>query len=104
MLAFPAAVKDGGDTAFELAHAMNLYDYMYRAEEMEYSAPTKSEDKASDMGTKQRRSEFAHSYDRAVPDGVGQRAANFVYSVPLGKVRLNHGHWGRRGSVFIPDS
>ena len=56
MLAFPEAVKDGGDTLFERAHGMNLYDYMYRAEEMEYSAPTKSEDKASDMGTKQRRS------------------------------------------------
>ncbi|RMX44590.1 hypothetical protein pdam_00002715 [Pocillopora damicornis] len=66
MLAFPEAVKDGGDTAFELAHGMNLYDYMYRAEELEYSASTKSEDMASDMGTKQRRSEFAHSYDRAM--------------------------------------
>ena len=66
MLAFPEAVKDGGDTAFELAHGMNLYDHMNRAEELEYSAPTKSEDMASDMGTKQRRSEFAHSYDRAM--------------------------------------
>ena len=66
MLAFPKAVKDGGDTAFELAHGMNLYDYMYRAEELEYSSPTKSEDMASDMGTKQRRSEFAHNYDRAM--------------------------------------
>ena len=40
MWAFPEAVKDGGDTAFKLA-----------------------QDNASDMGTKQRRSEFAHSYD-----------------------------------------
>ena len=47
MLAFPQAVKDDGDTAFELAHGMNLYDYMYRAEELEYSAPTKSEDRWS---------------------------------------------------------
>ena len=66
MLAFPQAVKDDGDTAFEIAHGMNLYDYMYRAEELEYSSPTKSEDMASDMGTKQRRSEFAHNYDRAM--------------------------------------
>ena len=66
MLAFPQAVKDDGDTAFELAHGMNLYDYMYRAEELEYSAPTKSKDMASDMGTKQRRSEFAHNYDGAM--------------------------------------
>ena len=66
MLAFPQAVKDGGDTAFERAHGMNLYDYIYRAEELEYSSPTKSEGMASDMGTKQRRSEFAQSYDRAI--------------------------------------
>ena len=66
MLAFPQAVKDGGDIAFERAHGMNVYDYIYRAEELEYSAPTKSEDMASDMGTKQRRSEFAYSYDRAM--------------------------------------
>ena len=32
MLAFPEAVKDSGDTAFERAHGMNLYNYMYRAE------------------------------------------------------------------------
>ena len=66
MLAFREAVKDSGGTAFERAHGLNLYDYMYRAEEMEYFAPTRSGDMASDMGMKQRRSEFAHNYNRAM--------------------------------------
>lgn len=52
MLAFPEAVKHGGGTAFERAPGMNLYDYMYRAEELEYSAPMKSENVAFDIGTK----------------------------------------------------
>lgn len=65
MLAFPEAVKYG-DTAFERAHGMNLYDYMYRAGKLEYSVPTKSENMASDMGTNQRRLEFAQNYDRAM--------------------------------------
>ena len=66
MLAFREAVKDSGSTAFERAHGLNLYDYMYRAEEMEYFAPTRSGDMASDTGMKQRRSEFAHNYNRAM--------------------------------------
>ena len=52
MLAFREAVKDSGGTAFGRAHGLNLYDYMYRAEEMEYFAPTMSGNMASDMGMK----------------------------------------------------
>ena len=66
MLAFPEAVKGSGETAFERAHGLNLYDYMYRAEELEYFAPTRSGDMASNMVTKQRRSEFAHNYNHAM--------------------------------------
>ncbi|XP_078359814.1 uncharacterized protein LOC144644241 [Oculina patagonica] len=67
MLDFPESIKHGGDTAFELAHGMNLYDYMYKVEELEYSAnKTKPIDVASEMGTKQRRLEFADNYDRAM--------------------------------------
>lgn len=66
MLALPESIKHGGDTAFELAHGMNLYDYMYKVEELEYSNKTKPRDVASEMGTKQRRLEFADNYDRAM--------------------------------------
>ncbi|CAH3104442.1 unnamed protein product [Pocillopora meandrina] len=66
MLAFRKAVKDSGGTAFERAYGLNLYDYIYRAEEMEYFAPTRSGDMVSDMGMKQRRSEFVHNYNRAM--------------------------------------
>ena len=70
MLAIPEAIKRGGDTAFELAHGMNLYDYMYKVGELEYSLDKmKPENPASEMGTKQRqqrRSEFAHNYDHAM--------------------------------------
>ena len=67
MLALPEAIKHGGDTAFEIAHGMNLYDYMYKVESLEYSAnETKPRDAASEMGSKQRRREFADNYDRAM--------------------------------------
>jgi len=33
----PEGIKDGGDTAFELADGMNIYGYMYKVEELEYS-------------------------------------------------------------------
>ena len=67
MLGLPKAIKHGGDTAFELAHGMNLNDYMYKVEELEYSSDkTKLGDAASEMGTKERRREFADNYDRAM--------------------------------------
>ena len=67
MLGLPEAIKHGGDTAFELAHGMNIYDYMYKVEELEYSTDkTKPGDLASVMGTKERRRQFANNYDRAM--------------------------------------
>ena len=56
MFGLPEAIKHGGDTAFELAHGMNLYDYMYKVEELEYSFDKTNlniGDVASEMGTKQ---------------------------------------------------
>ena len=71
---------------------------------MEYSAPARSGDMASDMGTKQIRirNQLRSCNEHVVPDGFGQRVANLavnpaVYSVPLGQVRSNHGHRERRG-------
>ena len=67
MLGLPEAIKHGGDTAFELAHGMNLYDYMYKVEELEYSSDkTNLGHVASEIGTKRRRLEFADNYDRAM--------------------------------------
>ena len=34
MFGLPEAIKHCGDTAFELAHGMNIYDYMYKVEEL----------------------------------------------------------------------
>ena len=52
---------------FELAHGLNLYDYIYKVEEMEYSTDkTKLEDVVSEMGTKERRREFADNYDQVM--------------------------------------
>ena len=52
---------------FELAHGMNLYDYIYKVEEMEYSTDkSKLGDVVSEMGTKERRRDFADNYDRAM--------------------------------------
>ena len=67
MLALPDAIKHGGDTAFEIAHGMNPYDYMFKVEGLEYSAnETKPRNVASEMGTKERRREFAANYERAM--------------------------------------
>ena len=57
----------GGDTAFELTHGINLYYYMYKVEELEYSSDkTKLPAAASEMSTKESRREFADNYDRAM--------------------------------------
>ena len=67
MLAFPEAVKHGDDTAFELAHGMNIYEYMYKVDELEYSPKnTTPKNVASEMGAKRKRLEFANNYDRAM--------------------------------------
>ena len=71
MLALPEVIKHGGDGAghgaFEITHGMSLYDYMFKVEELEYSPDkTKTGNPASEMGTKQRRSEFANNYDHAM--------------------------------------
>lgn len=67
MLGLPEAIKHGGNTAFELVHGMNLYDYMYKVEELEYCTDKrKLGDVVSEMGTKERRREFADNYDRAM--------------------------------------
>ena len=66
MLAFPEAVKNG-DTAFELAHGMNIYDYMYKVQDVEYfSDKNKLGNIAQGIGTQQRRCEFADNYDHAM--------------------------------------
>ena len=69
MLAFPEEIKNGDTdhTAFELAHGMNFYDYMYKVQELEY-CPDKAKpgNVAHGMGTKQRRREFADNYHHAV--------------------------------------
>lgn len=104
MLGLPEAIKHGGDTAFELAHGMNLYDYMYKVEELEYSSnKTNLGVVASEMGTKQRRREFADNYDRAIAR-VTQCAAKRVHRVPLGQVQANHGYRGWRRSVPLSHS
>ena len=66
MLVFPDAVKNGV-TAFELAHGMNIYDYMYKVDTLEY-VPGKAttNNLVRDLGSQQRRCEFAHNYDRAM--------------------------------------
>ena len=52
---------------FELAHGVDLYDYMYKVEEMEYSTDkSKLGDMVSEMVSKERRREFADNYDRAM--------------------------------------
>ena len=69
MLAFPEAIKndENGDTAFELAHGMNIYDYMYKVQELQYGLDkTKPVNVAQGMGTKQRRWAFANNYDDAM--------------------------------------
>lgn len=66
MLVFPEAVKNG-DTAFELAHGMNIYDYMYKVDTLEYVPGKATTDNlVPDLGSRQRRCEFAHNYDRAM--------------------------------------
>ena len=67
MLGLPEAIKHEEDTAFELAHSMNLYDYMFKVEELAYSSDKWNlGDAAYEMGTKERRREFADNYDWAM--------------------------------------
>ena len=105
MLGLPEAIKHGGDTAFELVHGMNLYDYMYKVEEMQYCTDKrKLGDVVSEMGTKERRHEFADNYDRGhehvVSTRITQCAAKRVHCVLLGQVQANHGYRGGEG-VFL---
>ena len=91
MLALPEAIKHGGDTAFEIAHGMSFYDYMYKVEDLEYSAnETKPRNVAS------------HEY--VIRIGLEGWTAKRVYRVPLGQVQPNHGYRGRRRSIFVPHS
>ena len=66
MLAFPETIKNG-DSAFELAHGMSMYDYMYKVQEIEYCPDkTKPGNTPQDMGTRPRRCEFLNNYDHAM--------------------------------------
>ena len=79
VLVFPGAVKNG-DTAFELAHGMNIYDFMNKIYTPEYGrVKATTENLVQEVGLRQRRCEFAHDYDRAA-----QLAAKRFHLVPLG--------------------
>lgn len=67
MLDFPEAVKTG-NTAFELAHGMNLFDYMFKVQSSEYcTGKLKSVNVMGGMGSSQRRRELAENYNHAMP-------------------------------------
>lgn len=105
MLVFPEAVKNG-DAAFEPAHGMNIYDYLYKVDTPEY-VPGKAttENLVGDLGSQKRKCEFAHNYDHAMNmlsqlELLSSEAKRF-HLVPLGQVQTDHGHRGRGGSVFV---
>ena len=66
MLVFPEGVKNG-DTAFKLAHGINIYHYMNKIDTVEYDLiKATTENLVQEVGLRQRRCEFAHNYDRAM--------------------------------------
>ena len=82
VLVFPDAVKNG-DTAFELAHGMNIYDYMYKIDTPEYGrAKATKENLVQEVGLRQRRCEFAHDYDRAMNWSCSARSKAFSPCTP----------------------
>ena len=82
VLVFPDAVKNG-DTAFELAHGMNIYDFMYKIYTPEYGrVKATKENLVQEVGLRQRRYEFAHDYDRAMTWSCTARSQAFSPCTP----------------------
>ena len=68
MFELPQAVKRS-ETAFELAHGMDFYDYIHRVESLDYNldmVKTGLSEPFRQMGTIQRRNELAQTYDHAM--------------------------------------
>ena len=76
MLVFPDAVKNG-DTAL-LAHGMTIYDYMYKIDTPEYDrVKATTENLVQEVGSRQKRCELAHDYDRAMTWSCSVRSQAF---------------------------
>ena len=67
VLVFPHVVKDG-DTAFKLAHSMNIYDYMNKIDTPEYGRV---------KATTENLVQEVHDYDRAMNWSCSARSQAF---------------------------
>ena len=80
----PDAVKSG-DTAL-LAQGMTIYDYMYKIETPEYDrAKVTTENLVQEVGSRPKRCQLAHDYDRAMTWSCSVCSQAFSPCTPWGR-------------------